>query len=144
MKRPYILKSLFALTLITGFAVAARADDQNFNGRWDIQVHAKPEEILSTSAKAWWLQVEGAGTPGMKVQFVGAPDGALDDMTDAKIQDGVLTFTWTRPPRPGAPAAAPNDHPNHVDYMFKYVNGVLEGTMKDTKETLSFTGERAP
>jgi hypothetical protein len=143
MKRLNILRLLFALTVMTAFVATARAADQNFNGRWDITVHAKPGDIHSTSAKAWWLGITGAGTPDMKVQFVGAPDGALDDMTDAKIQDGVLTFTWTRAPRPGV-AATPNDHPDHVQYSVKYVNGALDGTMTAAKENLTFTGARAP
>lgn len=140
MKRVYILKSLFALAVMTSLVATARAADQNFNGRWDITVHAKPEDIRTTSAKAWWLGITGAGTPEMKVQFVGAPDGALDDMTDAKIQDGVLHFTWTRTPRPGA-APTGNDH---VEYVVKYVDGALNGTMTGSKESLTFTGHRAP
>jgi hypothetical protein len=134
----FALLALFAATALTPSARAAGAD---FNGRWDIQVHAKPADFAQfTTTAAWWLGVTGAGTPEMKIQFVGSPDGSLDDITAAKIQNGVLHFTWTPSARPGR---APNPD-DHAEYAVKYVHGLLQGTMTSPKLTLTFTGYRSP
>ena len=77
--------ALFALLTMTALVPTARAADEDFNGRWDLEVHSKPADILSTSTKAWWLGITGAGTPAMKIQFGGSPDGTLDDVSVAKI-----------------------------------------------------------
>ena len=114
-----------------GVSTVTRAADEDFNGRWDLEVHSKPANILSTTTKAWWLGITGAGTPDMKIQFVGSPDGSLDDITEAKLQDGVLHFAWQK-------------RTNRIEYEVKYVKGVLEGKMTGPKETLMFTGHRAP
>src|ERR1051325_2737746 len=83
-----MLSALIALT------PKARAADQDFNGQWDIQVHAKPADFAQfTTTAAWWLGITGAGTPDMKIQFVGSPDGSLDNIAIAKLQNGVLHFT---------------------------------------------------
>ena len=93
---------LLALLAATALTATAQAADTDFNGRWDIQVHAKPADFAQfTTTAAWWLGVSGEGTPEMKIQFVGSPDGSLDDITAAKIQNGVLHFTWTPRARPG-------------------------------------------
>ena len=79
-----LLFALFVLLAVTTLTPTARAADQDFNGRWDIQPHAKMADIQFTTTKAWWLGITGAGTPEMKIQFVGSPDGSLDDITDRK------------------------------------------------------------
>ncbi len=126
------LLALLALLALTAFALTARASDTDFNGRWDIQVHSKPGDIHTTSTKAWWLGITGAGTPDMKIQFVGAPDGSLDDITIAKIQNGVLHFTWVDTARFGH-TPNPNDR---AEYEVKYAHGLLHGTMMSPKKTL--------
>jgi hypothetical protein len=131
---------LFALLTVVALVPTARAADEDFNGRWDLEVHAKPADILSTSTKAWWLGITGAGTPEMKIQFVGSPDGSLDDITLATIQEGVLHFTWIPRSRPGV-TPDPNER---IEYEVKYVDGVLEGKMTDPQETLTFSGHRTP
>lgn len=134
-----------ALFVLGSFTPTLRAADQDFNGRWDIQVHAAPRDFAQfTTTAAWWLGVTGAGTPAMKIQFIGAPDGALDDIAGATFNHGVLHFTWIdRPRRGGAP-----DPNNRAEYEVKYVHGVLQGTMTSTstkpKTTLTFTGYPAP
>src|ERR1700760_2777956 len=105
---------------------AAHAAATDFNGRWDIQVLAQPAQIQFTTTKAWWLGITGAGTPDMKVQFVGSPDGSLDEIKIAKIQNGVLHFTWMPRARPGV-TSNPNDH---AEYEVKCVRGLLQGTMR--------------
>lgn len=144
----HTFKSLFAVcALLASVALTptARAADQDFNGRWDIQVHAQPADFAQfTTTAAWWLQITGAGTPDMKIQFVGSPDGSLDDITVAKIEDGVLHFTWTARARPGR-TPNPNDH---AEYEVKYVHGELQGTVTSPATTpathLTFTGYRSP
>jgi hypothetical protein len=132
--------ALFALLTVIALVPAARAADDDFNGRWDLEVHAKPSDILSTSTKAWWLGITGAGTPEVKIQLVGSPDGSLDDIAVAKLKDGVLHFTWTPTSRPGV-TQDPNER---IEYEVRYVDGVLEGKMTAPKETLTFSGHRTP
>src|SRR5580693_3061512 len=118
-------KLLFGLLAVITLAPAARAAEADFNGRWDIEVLAKAADIQFTTTKAWWLGITGAGTPEMKIQFVGSPDGSLDDITEAKVEGNVLDFTWT----PRARNGVPPDPKDRLEYEVKYVNGVLEGKM---------------
>jgi hypothetical protein len=131
---------LFGLLAVTTLALKARAAEGDFNGRWDIEVLAKAADIQFTTTKAWWLGITGAGTPEMKIQFVGSPDGSLDDITEAKVEGNVLHFTWTPRARNGV-APDPKDR---LAYEVKYVNGVLEGKMTGSQGVLGFTGHRAP
>jgi hypothetical protein len=75
--------------------------------------------------------VTGAGTPELKGNFVGFPDGSLHDLPDLKLQNGVLSFAWDKPN-------------NHIGYQIHLAGSVLEGEMKGPRETLKFTGHRAP
>src|ERR1700760_4177062 len=97
---------------------AAHAAATDFNGRWDIQVLAQPAQIQFTTTKAWWLGITGAGTPDMTIQFVGSPDGSLDDITEAKIEGDVLHFTWRPRQRAGAQPST-----EHIEYEVKLVHG---------------------
>ena len=133
-------KLLFGLLAVITLAPAARAAEADFNGRWDIEVLAKAADIQFTTTKAWWLGITGAGTPEMKIQFVGSPDGSLDDITEAKVEGNVLDFTWT----PRARNGVPPDPKDRLEYEVKYVNGVLEGKMTGSQGVLGFTGHRAP
>ncbi len=92
--------AVFGLLALIALAPTARAGEADFNGRWDIEVLAKAADIQFTTTKAWWLGITGAGTPEMKIQFVGSPDGSLDDITEAKVEGNVLHFTWTPRARP--------------------------------------------
>ena len=134
------LFALFGLLAAITLVRTARAAEADFNGRWDIEVLAKAADIQSTTTKAWWLGITGAGTPEMKIQFVGSPDGSLDDITEAKVEGNVLHFTWTPRVRPGV-TPNPNDH---LEYEAKYVNGVLQGKMTGSQGEVAFTGRRAP
>ena len=140
------LLALAALLGVVALAPAARAADNDFNGRWDIQVHAKPGDFAKyTTTAAWWLGITGAGTPDMKIQFVGSPDGSLDDITIAKIENGVLHFTWAQTPR--RPGRTPNPK-DRAEFTVKYVHGLLQGavtsTSTDPTTNLTFTGYPAP
>jgi Domain of Unknown Function (DUF1080) len=131
---------LFGLLAAIAFVRTARAAEADFNGRWDIEVLAKAADIQFTTTKAWWLGITGAGTPEMKIQFVGSPDGSLDDITEAKVEGNVLHFIWTPRVRPGV-TPNPNDR---LEYEAKYVNGVLQGKMTGSQGEVAFTGRRAP
>ena len=119
------LFALFVLLAVITLAPTARAAETDFNGRWDIQVHAKAADIQFTTTKAWWLGITGAGTPEMKIQFVGSPDGSLDDITEAKMRGKCCTLPGHRE---HALAVTPNPN-DRLEYEAKYVNGVLEGKM---------------
>lgn len=71
-------------------ASVALAADSDFNGRWDIRVPKEPR------ARAWWLEVEGAGTPGIKGRFVGFPGGNTDPIPEIRVTDGILHFSADR------------------------------------------------
>ena len=126
-----IIGGVLAVLALSAGARVARAADQDFNGRWDIVVHQPPAQILSTTTKAWWLEIAGAGTPDIKLKFVGSPDGGLDDIPGAKIENGVLHYVWQR-------------NNSRIDYEVKYAAGKLEGSMSAPQESLTFTGHRAP
>src|ERR1700684_2487400 len=134
------LLALLGLLAVTAWAPTALASEADFNGRWDIEVLAKAADIQFTTTKAWWLGITGAGTPAMKIQFVGSPDGSLDDITEAKVEGNALHFTWTPRARPGV-TPNPNDR---LEYEAKYVNGVLQGKMTGSQGEVAFTGRRAP
>jgi hypothetical protein len=134
------------LAVILGASLAlpaAHASATDFNGRWDIEVLAQPAQIQFTTTKAWWLGITGAGTPNMKIQFVGSPDGSLDDITEAKIEGDVLHFTWRPRPRPGAQPASQTSG-EHIEYEAKLVHGQLEGKMTGSDGEVAFAGKRAP
>src|SRR5579883_2301231 len=115
------------------------AADQDFNGKWDITVPGEARH------RAWWLGVEGAGTPHPKGSFVGAPGGQVDEITDLSIKDGLLQFSFRKPYR-----IAPGERnvPRTVQYQARIENGQLVGSYSieglQTRRALTFTGVRAP
>jgi len=112
----------------------AFAADAQFNGRWDITV---PQE---TRARAWWLEVSGAGTPAMEGKFVGFPGGNMNDIPHIAIQDGELRFSFDY-------KDSHTGQPMHLDYSARYNanDGTLRGVRhsSDGKE-LPWVGNRAP
>ena len=144
----HALQWLFAVVTLSALFAGTpnvQAADQDFNGRWDIQVNAKAADYAQfTTTAAWWLEIAGAGTPDMKIQFIGAPDGALDNITESTLKDGVLHFTWVDRPRHGVNP----DPKDRAEYEVQYVRGLLHGTMTSSATTpatqLTFTGYRAP
>lgn len=123
------MRKLLPLVLL----VPAFAGDAQFNGRWDITV---PQE---TRARAWWLEVDGAGTPLLKGRFVGFPGGDMNDVPNLAIQGGELRFGFDyKDSRSGQPM--------HRDYSARLMpDGKLEGLMHSSSgEELKWTGVRAP
>ena len=97
----------------------------DFNGRWDITVRNSPR------GRAWWLQVEGAGTAGIKGKFVGFPGGDLNDIQHIWIENGELRFTY-------------DGHSVHQEYRARLVDGKLDGAFASGDTQLQWSGARAP
>src|SRR5947207_7166912 len=125
------MRALLLLLLIS--AISLLADDAKFDGRWDITV---PHE---SRARAWWLEITGAGTPAMKGRFVGFPGGDMNDIPRLSIQNGELRFSFDN-----------QDHRTnkavHRDYSARYLAGdKLVGLMRSSDgEALKWEGVRAP
>jgi hypothetical protein len=109
------------------------ADDARFNGRWDITI---PNE---SRARAWWLEVSGAGTDAIKGKFVGFPGGDMNEIPQLTVQSGELRFSFDY-----------KDHRSgqltHRGYSAHLTpDGKLVGEMKATDgERLQWTAVRAP
>src|ERR1051325_11216340 len=84
-------RSDMRMILLAGLAATfGLAADSDFNGRWDIKVPKEPR------ARSWWLEVSGAGTPGIKGSFVGFPGGNTDQIPQISVKDGVRNFAADR------------------------------------------------
>jgi hypothetical protein len=118
--------SLFAVPLaMIGFALAARAGDVDFDGRWDLQL------LKENPDKAWWIEVSGAGTNEPKGKFIGFPGGDLNDIKDLKIQDHQLTWSF-------------ENKDGRREYSAKIVGATLRGTMTGLGGPVDFAGYRSP
>jgi hypothetical protein len=105
----------------------------DLNGRWTI----KP--VNETRNRAWWLEVENAGTPNLKGRFVGFPGGDMNTIEQMKIENGDLVFTFTREPRGKQTQRIHQEY--HVRTKGK---DRLEGWMTSGRSKLEFVGWRAP
>src|SRR5262245_12501884 len=103
----------------------AWAGDEQFNGRWDIKVINEPR------SRAWWLEVNGAGTGALKGRFVGFPGGDTNDIPEMSIAGGELTFRWDR-------------NKDHQVYRARLKGDQLEGTFESENQKLQWIGVRAP
>jgi hypothetical protein len=118
------------LLLVTLLACSCcLAADSDFNGRWDLRVPKEPR------ARAWWLEVQGAGTPAIKGSFVGFPGGNTDPIPQISVTNGVLHFSADR---------GQGQKKTHLEYTVRLNGGKLEGEMHNGNTTLEFTGVRAP
>jgi hypothetical protein len=118
------------------FATVLRAAPADFNGRWDITVSEQNRR------RAWWLEVTGAGGPKPAGSFIGAPGGGLDELTDLRVSNDELTFSFTRGYRYGTA----DTKTRKGTYRARVVNGKLEGSLdlEGLPEPIRFTGVRAP
>jgi hypothetical protein len=108
---------LVALAILASTLSAA-----DFNGRWILTNNG------DARGRVWWLKVEGAGTPAIKGEFVGAPGGQLDDATKISIAGDELLWE------------VKNNH-----YRAKIEGGKLTGRWEvDGKTRAMFSGPRAP
>jgi hypothetical protein len=110
-------------------ALPLPAADAGFNGRWDIEIPKEPRH------HAWWLEVTGAGTPGIKGRFVGFPGGDMLDIQKIWIDNGELHYTFDRS---GQKAVM------HQEYKLKQDGKELRGTFTSGKTSLELIGHRAP
>ena len=124
--RGFLLVSLLLLSTVATFAA-----DSAFNGRWNISVANEPRH------RAWWLEVEGAGTPAIKGRFVGFPGGDMNTIQKIWIAGGELKFTFEQPARPNSQAVS-------QEYSARLAGGRLQGRMRQGSTELTFTGTRAP
>ena len=125
-----------AQAFVTAQAPAASGDEQ-FNGRWDIKTAGE-------HPRAWWLEVENAGTAEPKGKFISAFGGDLNVIEEISIHEGILRFGWTRQQRSSADAAPTT---RKLVYTAKLVNGKLQGTFEvegSNQPPLEWTGVRAP
>ncbi len=107
------------------------AGDSQFNGRWDITVTGEPR------GRAWWLEVNGAGTPDLSGKFVGFPGGDMNRIEHITLGNGELRFTFDRP-------AHDQQAEIHQVYTARMVGDRLEGAMTSGKQQLKWVGVRAP
>ncbi len=82
---------LRACLLLAGFASSGLAGDEAFNGRWVIQA------LGENGGRALWLEINGAGTGRISGGMVGGgPGGQLDQIHEARIENGQLRFHLER------------------------------------------------
>lgn len=113
-------------------AIPLLAGDSDFNGRWNLTVTGS-----NTRARAWWLEVEGAGTKNLKGKFVGAPGGQVDPIPEIRVDKGELEFVFERNYR--------SDKKQRGIYRARIQNNTLSGTFSlDGNIVDQFTGVRAP
>jgi hypothetical protein len=128
-------RSVFLLLLFS--SCAAFAADSAYNGRWDITVVNEPRR------RAWWLEVEGAGSSAgsstIRGRFVGFPGGDMNTIQKIAIENGELKFSWEQPVREGKKGGG-----QRQDYSARLVGDKLEGTMKAGQRELKWIGVRAP
>jgi hypothetical protein len=113
-------------------AASLFAADADLNGRWTIQ----PQEARS---RAWWLEVEGAGTPNLRGRFVGFPGGGMDQIQRLELKNGELFFTYDRVPR-----GSKENERIYQEYRVR-LDGKdrLKGSFKSKRENLPLVGWRA-
>ena len=132
---------LFWAAVLALTCLASTNEDQQFNGRWDITVKGD-------GARAWWLEVSGAGTESIKGKFVGTPGGQVEDIPKISVYDGELRFTFDRRyRREHRPSPRDLKTTQKGLYWARLDNGKLKGTFEiegDPSSYLEWTGVHAP
>lgn len=120
---------LFLLCLGTSFG----AGDEALNGRWIIQ------SLGDNNGRVLWLEVNGAGTNTVSGAMVGGgPGGQIDEIRDARIEQGLLSFRIER----GFGAQRARKVTTPVTAAFH--EGRLYGVALRRQGPLLWLGERAP
>src|SRR5213080_3338003 len=115
-----LLFSLPASEVLVFAQDPAVSGDEQFNGRWDIKTTGE-------RSRAWWLEIENAGTSAPRGAFISAFGDDLNVIEEISIKNGTLRFGWTRQERP-SPSAEPVAR--KLVYTAKLVNGKLQGTFE--------------
>jgi hypothetical protein len=126
------MRTLLLLSLLA--VVPGLAGDSDFNGRWDINAGTGP------TPRAWWLEVNGVGTPTANGKFVSAYNGDMNTIDSIAVENGELQFTIVQPQNRDRPSRT-------MVYRAKFVGGKLEGTMQAEGQNgppVKWTGVRAP
>jgi hypothetical protein len=74
-----------SLALLVLSVATAFAGSSPFDGRWDIT-------ITGDTSRAWWLGLDGAGTPAAKGTFESSYNGDLNKIDEISVQGGKLTL----------------------------------------------------
>lgn len=116
-------------------STVALAADADFNGRWDIRVDNEARR------RAWWLEVNGAGSAKPSGKFISALRGDLNVIENMTVQDGLLRFSFDRPANQKQNVGAAK-----LVYEARLVNGELHGEhyVQGAKQRTKFFGKRAP
>lgn len=129
-----IMRILTGILLLSQLPVLAA--DKDFNGRWDISAMTKPRP------RAWWLELNGVGTPNASGRFVSAYAGDMNKIDTISVEKGVLRFTFHRPNRGQKTAQAAE-----LVYTARLEGGKLEGSFVvdgQKNPPVQWTGVRAP
>jgi hypothetical protein len=132
MSKPALVMAILCAVPLFGGAEA-------FNGRWNISV------ANDNRGRAWWLEVEGAGTPGIRGKFVGAPGGQLDKIPEIRLEGDELIWVFHKAYRRN-PDQAEQKSAKGV-YRARLVGGKLAGRLDVEglpQLAAEFTGTRAP
>ncbi|MBS1859509.1 MAG: DUF1080 domain-containing protein [Acidobacteria bacterium] len=127
------MRAFLAIILLA--AGTAMAADQDFNGRWDITAHTAPRP------RAFWLELNGAGTGSPSGWFVSAYAGDRNKIDTITIRNGELVFGFN------PPANRQGKKPRVAVWRCRLVSGKLEGTFGvegQTAPPTPFVGVRAP
>lgn len=120
-----LLLAVMAVAPITALAANAK-----FDGRWDITVTNEPRH------RAWWLEINGAGSAKPTGKFVSAYSGDLNIIDQIEIDGDKLTFIFN----------AEGNRPK-ITFKARLAGGKLvDGTVEDNgrPRQQQWTGVRAP
>ncbi len=117
----------YQLILFLAALPALLPANPKLNGRWDITVDNEARR------RAWWLEIEGAGTASPKGSFISAYAGDLNKIDEIEIRGDELVFGFR--PRGGG----------HLVYRARLVGDKLVGTFEPQgRPALKWIGVRAP
>jgi len=110
--------------------ISALAANAKFDGRWDITVTNEPRH------RAWWLEINGAGSSKPTGKFVSAYAGDLNIIDNIEIDGDRLTFSFN----------AEGNRPK-ITFKARLAGGkLIDGTVEDNgrPRQQQWTGVRAP
>jgi hypothetical protein len=123
----FLRKMRYQLLLLSAAVPILLPASSKFNGRWDITVDNEARR------RAWWLEIEGAGTANPRGSFISAYAGDLNKIDEIEIRGDELVFGFR--PRGGG----------HLVYRARLVGDKLIGTFETQgRPALNWIGVRAP
>lgn len=111
----------------SGHRVSAQENGRSFDGNWDLTLQGTPRNLPS------WINVSSPNGK-LKLTFVGVTDHATW-MKDAKIIHGELTFVSPK---------GQEGFDADTTYTLRHVGDGLEGSAKNSSQSWSIVGKRAP